>query len=334
MRTVVVALMLSAGQTLTAQAQNPALTGPWADKLFKGAISHDFGTVPRGAQLTHRFTLTNLYAVDLQIVNIRSSCGCVTTTVTPASRLLKSKQTGFIDVLMDTRKFSGAKTIMIYVTVGPEYTSTATLKVSAFSRGDVVLNPGEVNFGIVPKGLSVNQVVDVEYAGVVPWQITEVVKHNAPLDVELTELYRHPGRVGYRLLFTLKANAPSGPLKREVQLKTNDKISPILPILVEATIQPSLTVAPSVVAMDSLSRNETKMQRVVVRGNKPFQILAIEGLGDGITAVVPKTLGTVHFVTIKCQPTKVGMLSKQLVIKTNLEDEATTTMTIEANVTE
>jgi hypothetical protein len=332
MRTAVVALMLVAGGSGPALGQNPAQTGPWAEKLFKGNLSHDFGTVPRGSQLTYRFPLTNIYAVNLQIVNIRSSCGCV--TVTPSTRLVKSKQTANIDILMDTRKFTGAKTISIYVTVGPDYTSTATLRVSAFSRGDVVLNPGEVNFGMVPKGQSVNQLVDVEYAGAFPWQIIEVVKHNSPLDVELSELYRRPGRVGYRLVVTLKPSAPAGPFRRELQLKTNDKVSPILPVLVEATIQPTLTVAPSLVAMDSIRVNETKVQRIVVRGSRPFRILGIEGTGDGVTAEHPKNAATVHFVTIKCAPTQPGNLSKQLVIKTNLEDETTTTFTIEANVTE
>src|SRR5262249_48411744 len=124
MRTALFALLLIAGGSRTAVAQNPAASGPWAEKLFKGATSHDFGTVPRGSQLSYRFTLTNIYAVDLQLVNIRSSCGCV--TVNPSTRLLKSKQTAYLEILMDTRKFTGAKTISIYVTVGPDYTSTAT----------------------------------------------------------------------------------------------------------------------------------------------------------------------------------------------------------------
>jgi hypothetical protein len=308
------------------------VNGPWAEKLFKGATSHDFGTVPRGSQLTYRFPLTNIYAVDLQLVNIRSSCGCV--TVNPSTRLVKSKQTAYIEILMDTRKFTGAKNISIYVTVGPEYTSTATLRVSAYSRGDVVLNPGEVNFGMVAKGQSVNQTVDVEYAGALPWQITEVVKQDAPLDVEMSELYRRQGHVGYRLMVTLKPSAPAGAFKRELQLKTNDKVSPILPVLVEATIQPSLTVAPSTVVMDGLRVNDVKTQRIVVRGSRPFRIVNIEGMGDGISAVIPKTMATVHFVTIKCQPTQAGTLSKQLLIKTSLEDEASTTFNIEANVSE
>ena len=54
--------------------------GSWADKMFKGETTHDFGSVPRGAQLFHRFKITNIYAVRLEIVQVRTSCGCVTVT--------------------------------------------------------------------------------------------------------------------------------------------------------------------------------------------------------------------------------------------------------------
>lgn len=328
MRSAIVALLLLAGPSRAALPPNTA----WADKLFKGITAHDFGSVPRGAQLSHRFYFTNIYAVELQIVNVRMSCGCV--TATPATKVLRSKETSYIDVTMDARKFTGAKTVSIYITVGPEYTSTATVKVSANSRADVVFNPGEVNFGIVPKGQAVKQTIDVEYAGVLPWQITEVVKNNAPLDVTLFELYRRPGQVGYRLIVTLKSTAPAGVLKRELQLKTNDKVSPVLPVLVQATVQATLTVAPNVVAMGTLRANEVKTQRVVVRGNRPFRILAVEGLGEGVTASFPRNTSQVHFLTITCQPARTGNLSKQLLIKTNLDQDASAAVTVEATVSE
>jgi hypothetical protein len=328
MSRALIALVLVAGGSPAARAQGTA----WADKLFKGNISHDFGTVARGAQLTYRFPMTNIYAVDLEIVNVRSSCGCA--TVTPGTKLLRSKQASYIDVAMDARKFTGAKTITIYVTVGPEYTSTATLKVSAYSRADVVFNPGEVNFGVVARGKKVTQVIDVEYAGALPWRITEVVKNKAPLDVKLSELYRRPGQVGYRLYVTLKPTAAAGPLKQDLQLKTNDKVTPLLNVLVEGTVQAALTAAPAVVAMDSMVVGDAKTQRVIIRGNKPFRILAVEGLGDGVTAVLPANAAPVHYLSIKFQPAKPGRVEKVLTIKTDLDGGSATTVTLTAQVTE
>jgi hypothetical protein len=327
MRRAIVALVLIACSSHPALAENPKA---WADKLFPDGTRHDFGSVPRGAQLSHRFPVTNIYAVELQIVNIRASCGCA--TVVPGTKVLKSKQSSYIDVFMDARKFTGAKTIRVYITVGPEFTSTATLKVTANSRADVVFNPGQVSFGLVAKGQAAKQTIDVEYAGSLPWKVTEVVKSSVPFDITLSEMYRRPGQVGYRVTVTLKADAPAGPLHHQLQLRTNDKESPLLPILVEGTVQAALTVVPNVVSMGDLKTNEVKTQRVVVRGSKPFRITAIDGLGDGITIALPSRTATVHFLTIECQPTRAGSFSKQLTIRTSLDINASATLTVEARV--
>src|SRR5262249_46338312 len=81
------ALMLA---TVVAGAQG------WAEKMFKGKTSHDFGTVPRGAQLVYRFTMTNIYAVQMEIENVKSGCGCV--TAKPAKRILAPRESTTIEV--------------------------------------------------------------------------------------------------------------------------------------------------------------------------------------------------------------------------------------------
>src|SRR5262245_36337050 len=121
MRNAVLALVALAAGAAVCPAQS------WADKLFKDGIVHDFGSVARGAQLFHRFPITNIYAVPLQIIDVHTSCGCA--TANPSSRLLQPREVGFIDVSMDGRRFTGAKSIRVSVTVGPEYTSTAELQV-------------------------------------------------------------------------------------------------------------------------------------------------------------------------------------------------------------
>ena len=60
----------------TAAAQSTA----WADKLFGGVTAHDFGVVPRGAQLKHSFKITNIYKEPLEITQVRVSCDCLTAT--------------------------------------------------------------------------------------------------------------------------------------------------------------------------------------------------------------------------------------------------------------
>src|SRR4051812_4614826 len=216
MRTWLPTLLL----VLTGAASSASAQG-WADKMFDKGLSHDFGIIAKGTQLKHEFTITNIYAVRMEITSIKSGCGCVTATA--AKRVLAPRESTTLSVSMDGRRFQGPKTVTVRVTVGPEYVSTAELKVSATSRGDVVFNPGEVNFGTVAQGLTPTQTIDVEYAGSLKWQVTEVAVGDAPYSVTVNEVYRRPGQVGYRLGVTLKADAPAGVLKHDLYLKTNDQ---------------------------------------------------------------------------------------------------------------
>jgi hypothetical protein len=330
MRNVVLALVVLSTGPAAASAQS----GAWADKLFKGSTSHDFGTVARGAQLSHKFTITNIYAVPLEISNVRTTCGCL--TATPTKTRLQPQEVAYLDITMDGRKFSGPKAITIYLTVGPEYVSTATLKVSANARADVVFNPGEANFGVVPRGQTPTQVVEVEYAGFVDWRLTEAAQSaGLPFTAALKEKSRfpargaNPGRVAYQVLVQLKPDAPAGTFKHELFLKSNDPASPLLPLLVTGTVQASLTVAPNAISFTNHKVGTEKSQKVVVRGSRPFRVVAVEGAGGGITADLPTQPGLVQVLTIRCQPTLPGETRRQLLLRTDLEQEGPVSVAVD-----
>jgi hypothetical protein len=235
---------------------------------------------------------------------------------------------------MNAGRFTGPRTVTIYITVGPQYISTTAVRVSAHSRADVVFNPGQVNFGVVPRGQTPEKSIDVEYAGVLDWHLKEVDKGDAPLDVTFDQLYRQAGKVGYRIRTTLKADAPPGLLRQDLVLKTNDPASPLVPVLVEAMVQAPLTVKPSTLQLGNPKVGETVTKRVNVYASKAFKIVAIDGLGNGIQADIPKTAAPVQMVTFTYQPTQVGEMRRQLQIKTDLPQQAPVSVTIVGNAVE
>jgi Protein of unknown function (DUF1573) len=328
MRNAILAFAVLAFGTAGAPAQG------WAEKMFKDGMSHDFGSVPRGAQLLHRFPITNIYAVRMEITGIVPGCGCVTATA--SKRVLEPRETAYIDVNMDARRFTGNKNVAIRVSVGPEYTSSADIKVTATSRADIVFNPGEVNLGTVTPGTAPSQTVDVEYAGPLNWTVSEaMIAKELPLEASLKELYRRPGQVGYRLSVTLKPDAQSGDLKQYVYLKTNDPAGPLVPVLVEAKVQSAVTVSPEKLTLSGVKTGDSLTRRVVVRGSKPFRILGIEGLGEGVAlgAEASTTPAEVQTVTFKCQFDKSGDIHRELKIKTDLQD-APVVVTLDGSVSQ
>lgn len=329
-------LVLVLGILLLAGAEVPAQAPEWADKLFaKDGTTHNFGNVPRGAVFLHDFTMTNIYAVPLDIIGTRASCGCV--TIKPSKTTLQPKETATVSITMDARRFTGPKTVSIYISVGPQFTSTATLQVTANSRTDVVFNPGQVNFGVVASGQTPTQAIDIEYAGAIDWKITGIADHSFPITTKVEELYRRPGQVvqvGYRLHVTMKSDAPAGTNRWELLLQTNDPGSPSLPVLVEATIQAPLSVAPNPVALGSLKAGEEVSRRVLVRGSKPFRILSVENAGDEVTVEYQANAALVQVVTVKWKPTAAGDLKRELKVKSDLDGGASATMTVEGKATQ
>lgn len=324
-------LALALGQT-AALGQN----ADWANKMFSPThqveiVSHDFKSVPRGAQLLYRFPMKNVWKVPIEIMEFRASCGCTTPSVT--KRKLEPGETGYLEAKMDTRRFTGLKTVSIYVKVGPLYQSTATVQVTANSRSDVVFNPGQINFGVVPGGQKPTQTIDVEYAGALDWQVSEVLKTEAPLEARLQELYRQPGQVGYRIHVTLKADAPAGMFKTELLLKTNDPASPLVPVLVEGNVQATLTASPANLAFDSPKVGDTVTGRFLVSGQKPFRIVSVDGQGDGLEVELPKTTARKQFLVVKYHPSVAGTLKRTLTIKTDVTGQPPLTVTVEGAAT-
>jgi hypothetical protein len=332
MRNVVSAVLCLALAAAPASAQ----ATPWAQKVFFGVANHDFGTVPRGAQLKHRFKMKNIYAVPLEVTNIRSTCGCL--TATPNPKTLQPQQEGWIDVTMDGRRFTGHKTLTLYITVGPEYVSTAAIVISANARADVVFNPGQIDFGVVRQGQTPTQTIDIEYAGSLDWRVLEVVKNaEAPISVSVREMYREQprlfrssGKVGYQIAVTLKPDVAAGPFRHELILKTNDPVTPVLTAEVEGNVQAPLTVAPSVVRLGGVKMGKSASQKVAVRGTRPFRILSVEGAGEGLTVTPDAQAAPNHFLAVEYRPMRPGEFRRELRVRTDLDGGTMATLTVEA----
>jgi hypothetical protein len=242
-----------------------------------------------------------------------------------------------LNVNMDARQFVGAKTVRVFVTVGPKFVSTATLTLSANARGDVTFSPSEVDFGGVQRGQTPTKSIEIEYAGAqADWRVTEIVKSGAaPFELKVEELPRLANsapRRGYRILATMKADAASGTFRQEVVLKTNDPTAPVLTFQIVGNVQAGLTVSPSPIVVRDLKVGEMQTKKVFVRAARPFRITSVDGQGDGVTIKdVPNGQDTTHVLTVQIAPTKVGDLRKTLMIRTDLDSDATP-LVIEAPV--
>jgi hypothetical protein len=340
--TATCALLLVAA---AAEAQPPPPPVPWGNKLFlpdiaknptqppPPVISHDFGTVPHGTLCAHKFTVTNIYDVPMQVVDIRRSCGCL--EAYPPQRVLQPNEQAEFLVTMDTAKFSGPNAQTVHITFGPQYVSTAVLRFQANSRSDVQLNPGRVNFGTVAQGAqAAPQAVTVEYNGRQrDWAVTGVVPPAGPIEVEVKPAAPPGAWLGrkYQVTVSLKPTAPAGPVAEVLTLKTNDPAAPVIQVNVVGLVQAPLTLTAERVNFGKVKVGEEAHFQVLVRSanNQLFAVQPVPEDADGVSADALQAAGPVRVVTVRFKPTRPGPVRKELKLETSLNGGATATILVE-----
>jgi hypothetical protein len=240
---------------------------------------HDFGTVARGADTVHRFAAKNIYKQDIELVSVRSSCGCTSPTI--EKKVLKTGDVGYVTATFNTRTFTGLHGATLTVSVrwydrGNWRRGETQLRVDGNIRGDVVFKPGAVSFANVEQGKVSEQIVEVSYNGRSDWKVTDVRGVSGDLEVELTQKRRGGGRVAYDLLVRLKNSAPAGYFNDQLVLVTNDEQYPRIPMHVAGRVMPGISVAPETVLLGTVPRGGQVTKKVLVRGKKPFRILSVQ----------------------------------------------------------
>ncbi len=133
-------------------------------------------------------------------------------------------------------------------------------------------------------------------------------------------------RKGYRLIATVKPDAPAASFKQEVVLKTNDPTNSVLTFHVVGNVQADVAINPNPILVSGLRVGESQTKKVYVRASRPFRITGIDGQGEGITVDVPNKQDATQVLTVNIQPGHEGTIRRQLTIRTDLGSETTTFM--------
>jgi hypothetical protein len=284
-------------------------------------LSKDFGSVPRGPTLQHPFRLVNKTKTTVTIANVRVSCGCVTATALKGS-LAPGEETAVV-AQMDTRRFSGPKTVTIYVQFEHPAWEEVRLWVQANSRDDVSVNPDTIAFGRSKRGGTPTSTVTVTFLGAPGSQITDVQSDSNYVQTNLKELSRQEGEVSYQVTAKVRPDTPVGKWYTDVWLQTNNPGMPRVRVPLTVEIESALSVSPPRVQFGSVKQGSEAERRVIVRGVKDFRITEVRGT-DGVLAVRDSSRDSrpVHVLTVTLKGDSAGDLARMLRVVTDLPDEA------------
>lgn len=300
-------------------ATSPAWSASWADGLFD-EVSKDFGSVPRGPTLTHPFRLVNKTNDTVVIHHIRVSCNCVAASA--ARHNLRPGEETTIHVTMDTRRFTGVKTVTVYVQFSQPSTEEVRLWVQANGRDDVAVNPDALTFGRVKRGTTQTATTTITFYGNSAAQITEARSESNYIRPTLKELRREQGEVSYQLTAQLRSDTPVGKWYNDIWLGTNINTMPRVRVPVTVEIESQLSVSPPSLTLGPMKPGTTTERKIIVRGTQPFLITKVSGTDAQLTVKDSTTESkAVHVLTITFSPKQAGDLDRTLRIVTDLKEE-------------
>lgn len=334
MRVSFFALLLCLWGSTTVVAQGDAAQD-WAKAMFDHT-SHDFGVVARGAKVQHRFKLENIYLEDVHIASVHSSCNCTIPEFTKDT--LKTYETAEIVANIDTRTFLGAKQATVRVKLDKPFPAEVQLHVYCYIRSDVVVEPGEAQFGTVAQGAPVQKKLRVTYAGRPDWKIVDVRSPQPYLQARVEEASRGYGRVAYDLWVELSGDAPLGYVKEIITLVTNDRNpnATNVPVAAEGLIIGTISAQPSPLSVGILQTGQTAWKNLVVQGKKPFRIVSVTSDDTRLqfrtpdSAAAPKAVQLIP-VTFSAGDTA-GQVSSTIHIRTDLVGGETLEVKVDGTV--
>jgi hypothetical protein len=297
----------------------PALSATWADALFE-EFSKDFGSVPRGPMLTHSFRVVNNTRGDVNINDLRVSCGCVSAVVLKGH--LEPGESTYIVARMDTTRFTGLRSVTIYVRFNQPAFEEVRLWVQANGRNDFSITPDTLAFGQLKRGGTPTASVLLSFYGNTDVQVSEVKCESNYIQPHFQEVRRSETEVTYQVTARLRGDAPVGKWYTDVWVKTNNVgTAPIrVPLTVE--VESALSVNPETVTFGPVKTQTESDRRVIVRGVKPFKIAKVEGTNDSLLVHVDSPQAKpVHVLTIKLKAGEPGELNRTLSVLTDLADD-------------
>ena len=297
----------------------PALSATWADALFD-EFSKDFGSVPRGPMLTHAFRVVNNTRGDVNISEVRVSCGCVSAIALQGH--LKPGEATHIVARMDTTRFTGLRSVTIYVQFNQPAFEEVRLWVQANCRNDFSITPDTLAFGQLKRGVTPAASVLLSFYGNTDVQITEATCESNYIQPRVQEVRRTESEVTYQVTARLRGDAPVGKWYTDVWVKTNNLGMPPIRVPLTVEIESALSVNPETVTLGPIKTQSESERRVIVRGVKPFKIEKVLGTNDRLLVHVDSPQAKpVHVLTIKLRAGEPGELNRTLSVLTDLADD-------------
>jgi hypothetical protein len=280
-------------------------------------LTYDFGSVPRGQEVTHYFRIANNTKQPVHIRSVRVTCGRCSYAAAIKDYLQPGEETAII-AKMFTSQFSNTKSITIFVLFDQPRLEEVKLWMQANSRDDVTFSPDNIAFGTVKRGAEPESKITIAFPGI-QTQITEVKSESNYVKPTLKTVKGASGETAFQITAKLRKDTPAGKWYTDIWVMTNNPSIPKLRVPVTVDVEAPLSVSPATVSLGQVKAGTESDRKVIIRGVRPFRITGI--LGTDKQVKVRSTSDesqTVHVLTVTLNPDAPGELFSRIRVQTDL----------------
>jgi hypothetical protein len=235
--------------------QEPAEPAPPPPQVVARQAVFDAGKVSRGEKISAAFVLDNRGAGELVVRSVQPTCGC---TVVAFDERIAPGASGTIRAEVDTRDLVGSIAKSVTVLSNDPATPRLQLTVKADVRAFVVAQPSYARFVHTQTQPESSLGLTVASPEAADFRVLEAVSPYPHLRATVREaqdaerIADAPGPQ-WRIELTLAADAPVGPLRDFLRVKTNHPRQPELEIPLSGTVRPVLHLTPGAADFGELS---------------------------------------------------------------------------------
>jgi hypothetical protein len=251
------------------------------------------------------WTLRNEGDTPLQIEALDPTCYC--TTAKPDAWQVPPGGSTTIRVAIDPSDFVGTIHKGFVLQTDDPRSAKLETDVEMTVRPGIAVVPPELDFGVLPAGVSPERTVDLKAAKSRPFKVKSAAAAVPYVTIEQEPL-QTDDRAGVRLYVQVKPGAPAGPFTTAVVVQTDDPAKPRIEIAVRGTAPGGLQAEPARVVFEAAAPGSV-VGTVAVRGEKGLKVTGVRSSSPSLeTAIEPQTDGSYRLSVKVASGAKPGRL--------------------------
>lgn len=299
-------------------AVKPAAVASGA-RIFSPEPVYDFGEVDSEKKVQHDFVIRNVGTEQLEIRNVRTSCGC--TVAQPEKKSLAPGEETKVPATLSLKGRQGAQTKTITIESNDPENPTYRLEFKGTAVAAITVEPRMVNFGRIADNESKSETIRIwSTKPEIAFKVESVdVVGSEQVKAELSEV--REGKE-YALQVALAAPLSPGNLNARINLKTDYPAYANIPVTVFAVVVGDLDIAPSEITLrfsEEPGKKSTQYLRVSPGRVKEFKITSVETPVPGMLAEVQERSPNDYLIKVIDMPLDDSLEGKELLVHTDVE---------------